>query len=122
MTIPCKPTLKFQSAWMRCSAPEMTTVSKPKRNPASAETSDQKKICFFTQLVKWTRTSISNGKIFERFVFISLGLSARHRTLDFQQGCLNSVPQTQHLRPFMNNTDAIRVFLTMFLSYLPTFI
>jgi len=26
------------------SAPEMTTVSKPKRNPASAEVSDQKKM------------------------------------------------------------------------------
>src|SRR5215472_4704994 len=44
MAIPCRPGLKPQRLWIVFSAPEMTTVSKPKRNPASAEVSDQKKI------------------------------------------------------------------------------
>src|SRR5215471_4477711 len=44
MAIPCTPGVSPQSAWIVFSAPEMTTVSKPKRNPASAEVRDQKKI------------------------------------------------------------------------------
>src|SRR5215469_9044149 len=44
MAIPCRPGLKPQRLWIVFSAPDMTTVSKPKRNPASAEVSDQKKI------------------------------------------------------------------------------
>jgi hypothetical protein len=35
--------LNPHNAWIVFSAPEMTTVSKPNRNPASAETSDQRK-------------------------------------------------------------------------------
>ena len=38
------PGLRPQSDWIVCSAPEMTTVSKPKRNPASADVMDQKKM------------------------------------------------------------------------------
>src|ERR1700757_3989683 len=44
MAMPCSPGLSPHSVWMVFSAPEMTTVSKPKRNPASAEVSDQKKM------------------------------------------------------------------------------
>ncbi len=44
MAMPCMPALKPQSAWIFCSAPEMTTVSKPNKKPASAEVIDQKKI------------------------------------------------------------------------------
>ena len=47
MTTPCRPGLKPQSDWIFCSAPEMTTVSKPKRNPARAEVMDQKKMRAF---------------------------------------------------------------------------
>ena len=50
MAIPCIPALKPQSDWIVCSAPEMTTVSNPKRNPASAEVMDQKKTRF---LMRW---------------------------------------------------------------------
>src|ERR1043165_1491915 len=38
---PCTPALRGQMPWIACSAPEITTVSKPKRNPASAEVTDQ---------------------------------------------------------------------------------
>ena len=41
---PCTSGLRFQSDWMVCSAPEMTTVSNPKRNPASAEVMDQNRM------------------------------------------------------------------------------
>src|SRR5688500_8749120 len=44
MATPCRNGVRFQSFWMVCSAPEMTTVSNPKRNPARAEVSDQKKM------------------------------------------------------------------------------
>src|SRR5579863_2241240 len=47
MAMPCSPGLSPQSVWMVFSAPEITTVSKPKRNPASAEVSDQKKMRAF---------------------------------------------------------------------------
>src|SRR5215472_15131624 len=39
--------LKLQSFCIVCSAPEMTTVSKPNKNPARADVMDQKKTCFF---------------------------------------------------------------------------
>jgi hypothetical protein len=42
MAVPCSSLLKFQSDWIVFSAPEMTTVSKPNRNPARDEVSDQK--------------------------------------------------------------------------------
>src|ERR1022692_4124762 len=42
--------LSPQSGWMGCSAPEMTTVSKPKRNPASADVTDQRRMRRFIQL------------------------------------------------------------------------
>jgi hypothetical protein len=48
--MPCHPALNCQSAWIFCSAPEMTTVSKPNRNPASAEVIDQKNILLFIQM------------------------------------------------------------------------
>src|SRR6185503_7480862 len=41
MTMPCSPGLSPQSDWIVCSAPEITTVSKPKRNPARADVRDQ---------------------------------------------------------------------------------
>src|SRR5580692_9370517 len=44
MAMPCNPALRPQSVWIVFSAPEITTVSKPKRNPARAEVSDQKKM------------------------------------------------------------------------------
>src|SRR5579862_3369112 len=44
MAIPCRLSLSPQSDWIVFSAPEITTVSKPNRNPASAEVSDQKKM------------------------------------------------------------------------------
>src|SRR5580704_3254743 len=44
MAMPCSPGLSPQSVWIVFSAPEITTVSKPKRNPASADVSDQKKM------------------------------------------------------------------------------
>src|ERR1700738_3250763 len=44
MAMPCNPGLRPQSDWIVFSAPEMTTVSKPKRNPASADVRDQKKM------------------------------------------------------------------------------
>src|SRR5271166_3364895 len=43
MANPCIPGLRSQSDWIVCSAPEMTTVSKPNRNPARAEVTDQNK-------------------------------------------------------------------------------
>lgn len=39
--MPWRAGLRPQSDWIVFSAPEITTVSKPKRNPASAETIDQ---------------------------------------------------------------------------------
>ena len=39
---PCIAGLSPQSDWIVFSAPEMTTVSKPKRKPASADTTDQR--------------------------------------------------------------------------------
>ena len=44
MASPCIPELRSQSAWIVCSAPEMTTVSNPNRNPARAEVKDQSKM------------------------------------------------------------------------------
>ena len=41
MATPCSPGLNCQRFWIVFSAPEMTTVSKPTRKPASAETIDQ---------------------------------------------------------------------------------
>src|SRR5271165_4170036 len=49
MAMPCMPGLSPQSVWMVFSAPEMTTVSKPKRNPASADVSDQRKTRAFIE-------------------------------------------------------------------------
>jgi hypothetical protein len=43
MASPCSCGLSFHSDWIVPSAPEMTTVSKPKRNPANAAVRDQKK-------------------------------------------------------------------------------
>src|SRR5689334_24576521 len=40
---PCRSGLSCQSAWIVFSAPEMTTVSKPNRNPARADTTDQRR-------------------------------------------------------------------------------
>jgi hypothetical protein len=40
---PCIPALKSHSFWIVCSAPDITTVSNPNRNPARADVSDQKK-------------------------------------------------------------------------------
>lgn len=40
---PCWVGLSPQRTWMICSAPEMTIVSKPKRKPARAEVSDQRR-------------------------------------------------------------------------------
>src|SRR5512139_3074646 len=39
--MPCISGLRPQSDWIVCSAPEMTTVSKPNRKPARAEVTDQ---------------------------------------------------------------------------------
>ena len=44
MANPCIPALRPHSFWMVCSAPEITTVSKPNKNPARAEVMDQKKM------------------------------------------------------------------------------
>src|SRR5580700_1718418 len=44
MAMPCRLGLSAHSVWIVFSAPEITTVSKPKRNPASADVSDQKKM------------------------------------------------------------------------------
>src|SRR5579863_8591911 len=44
MAMPCRPGLSPQSVCIVFSAPEITTVSKPNRKPASAEVSDQKKM------------------------------------------------------------------------------
>src|SRR5579872_3714003 len=44
MAMPCSPGLSPHSVWMVFSAPEITTVSNPKRNPARAEVSDQKEM------------------------------------------------------------------------------
>jgi len=41
MARPCMKLLKSHMRWMVCSAPEMTTVSNPKRKPANADVSDQ---------------------------------------------------------------------------------
>ena len=41
---PCSSGLSSQSDWIVFSAPEMTTVSKPNRNPASADTTDQSRM------------------------------------------------------------------------------
>jgi hypothetical protein len=38
---PCEKSLKCQSACMGLSAPEMTAVSNPNKNPAIATTKDQ---------------------------------------------------------------------------------
>src|ERR1700686_1254172 len=50
--MPCRPGLRDHSVCIVFSAPEITTVSKPKRNPASADVSDQKKIRAF---MSWCR-------------------------------------------------------------------
>ena len=42
MTTPWTAGLKFQRVWISFSAPEMTTVSKPNRKPASDEVIDHK--------------------------------------------------------------------------------
>ena len=39
---PWTPALSPHSAWIFCSAPEMTTVSNPNRNPANAEVIDHR--------------------------------------------------------------------------------
>jgi hypothetical protein len=44
MAIPCIPGLRSHSDCIFCSAPEMTTVSKPKRNPANAAVNAEKTI------------------------------------------------------------------------------
>src|SRR3954468_518513 len=56
MANPCIASPSFQSAWMVFSAPEITTVSNPKRNPASAETSDQRKMRLFMDRRSMERT------------------------------------------------------------------
>ena len=43
MATPCSSGLSPHSDWIFCSAPEITTVSKPNRNPARAEVMDQRK-------------------------------------------------------------------------------
>src|SRR5689334_24434490 len=40
IAIPCSCALNPHKVWIVCSAPEITTVSKPNRKPASAEVSD----------------------------------------------------------------------------------
>src|SRR5436190_23491725 len=42
MAVPCSSSLSFQSDWIVFSAPEMTTVSNPNRNPARDDVTDQK--------------------------------------------------------------------------------
>ena len=51
MAIPCIPGLRPQRAWIVFSAPEITTVSKPNKNPASAEVMDQKMMRAFMRPV-----------------------------------------------------------------------
>src|ERR1700690_3009635 len=52
MAMPWSSGLSPHSAWIVFSAPEITTVSKPKRNPASAEVRDQKKMrAFISKMV-----------------------------------------------------------------------
>src|SRR5579863_4747902 len=67
MAMPCSPGLNPQSDWMVFSAPEITTVSKPKRNPASADVSDQKKMRAFivveTALTKTSTAGATNQRI-----------------------------------------------------------
>src|SRR5579863_8958463 len=66
MAMPCSPGLRPQSDWIVFSAPEITTVSKPKRNPASAEVSDQKKMRLFIgesrSIVQRCRREKSEGR------------------------------------------------------------
>ena len=42
MAMPCIPGVRPHKRWIVCSAPEMTTVSKPNRKPARAAMRDQK--------------------------------------------------------------------------------
>src|SRR5205823_3199309 len=51
MASPCMASLSPQSDWIVFSAPEMTTVSKPNRKPASAATRDQSTRRAFMDLV-----------------------------------------------------------------------
>ena len=41
---PCIAALKFHKDWIFCSAPEMTTVSNPNKNPARADVADHSKM------------------------------------------------------------------------------
>src|SRR5208282_4146933 len=61
MATPCRLLLNPQSDWMVFSTPEMTTVSKPKRNPASAEVTDQMKIRAFMSGNQRTGQTMSMG-------------------------------------------------------------
>src|SRR5580698_3607004 len=78
MATPCSSGLSPQSAWMVFSAPEITTVSKPKRNPASAEVSDQKKMRPFIRLEVCERGTASLLR--QRIAFLApVADSAVHR-------------------------------------------
>src|ERR1700688_4506702 len=68
MAMPWRPGLRPQRVWIVFSAPEMTTVSKPKRNPASADVSDQKNMRPFI---------VGRGAAYHRIGAITCDLSGR---------------------------------------------
>ena len=52
-TVPWKASDEFQSSCNFLSAPEITTVSKPKRNPAKEAIKDQTTILFIIKILKF---------------------------------------------------------------------
>ena len=77
--MPCSPGLSPQSVWMVCSAPEMTTVSKPKRNPASADVSDQKKMRLFISGRIGDRPLLTNSRAISPAIFRALHSDSLNR-------------------------------------------
>src|ERR1017187_1349348 len=75
MAIPWMPALSPQSAWIFCSAPEMTTVSKPKRNPASAEGSDKKKMRPFNRSGCWPASGALVMSVIDRSMILGQATS-----------------------------------------------
>lgn len=74
---PCSKSERFQSDWMVFSAPEITTVSKPNRNPAKAEVNDQRKSRFEAFTEGPSRTEERNSRLVSQQVSLSMSFQAQ---------------------------------------------
>jgi hypothetical protein len=61
IAMPCSQGLRFQSDWMVCSAPEITTVSNPNKKPASADVTDQIMSCDRMSIVPGLLANVVDG-------------------------------------------------------------